>query len=170
MVSKPRPKGTIIDTIVLHATGGSTVVGALDALREKGLGYHYIVDQNGHVYKAVSAADETYHAGSSYGPHEAKEGLSRAQKRTGEFIAGCSVNTYSVGVSLVNLNNGKDPYDHDQIEALIELLKAIKAQIPTIKYLTTHAIVSPGRKTDPRGLNLDSVAAAVGLTPWRYTP
>ncbi|MCW5943136.1 MAG: N-acetylmuramoyl-L-alanine amidase [Fimbriimonadaceae bacterium] len=178
LAHRTRPAGTVVDTIVLHATAGGTLAGAVKALRDKGLGYHYLIDKKGVVHKGCPAAMETFHAGSSYGPHEAAAGVSRLQYaysqknvqlgRVAKFVAGCSVNAYTIGISFVNLNDGVDKYTTAQVEACAELIPLLKVQFPSLVHLTAHFEVSPKRKTDPIKFDLDAMAARVGLTVWRF--
>jgi N-acetylmuramoyl-L-alanine amidase len=162
---KARPAGTVIDTVILHATAGSTLEGAISTLRAKGYGYQYLIDKDGKVYKGAPANAAVAHAGDSVGPQ------------------GRYCNRYTIGVCFVNLNgqeikvvDGKkklvvtgklDPYTPAQMASCRELLRELRKAIPTLKYLTTHAIVSPGRKTDPLGFNYVAMAADTGLTAWR---
>ncbi len=64
------------------------------------------------------------------------------------------VNDFSIGIELVNLNDGHDPYPETQISALRELLKGITAR-HKIKYIIPHYECAdpPGRKSDPIGFN-----------------
>lgn len=69
------------------------------------------------------------------------------------------MNSYSIGISLVNLNNGIDPYPQAQREALSVLCTALLGTEPTLKYITTHWAVSPGRKSDPKKYPLEELYA-----------
>lgn len=139
-----------VTTLLMHATAGASLEGALETLRLKGLSYHYVIPKKGPWVKLVAAAREAYHAGVSLGPD------------------GPSVNHYSVGISFVNLNDGIDPYTPSQIDQAVALGKALKQQFPdSLRWVTSHAIVSPGRKTDPKGFDLDEYAAKIGLQVWR---
>lgn len=137
-------------TIVLHATAGATASGALAALQHNGLSYHYVIPKDGNpdAYKLVPASKVAYHAGVSLGPD------------------GPNVNNYSVGISFVNLNNGKDPYTDHQVQTAREIVTALKAQFPQLVWVTTHKIIAPKRKTDPLGFDLLKFANDVGLKPW----
>lgn len=154
LAHKPRPKGTRVNTIVLHATAGSTLAGAISTLRKKGFGYHYILDQDGTVWKCAPIASSVAHAGESVGPQ------------------GSSCNRYSIGVCFVNLNDGVHPITSKQHAALMELLPLLKPGMDEFKWLTTHyaITVKPNgtyRKSDPRMVNVPDIAEAVGLTPWK---
>ena len=177
--SSARPTGVEVDTVVLHATAGPTFKGAFQALVVGRLSYHYIVEDqrgsDGLIRKLVPYSRAAYHAGSSYGPHEQARGVSRAQypyntlnrslRRVGKFVAGCSVNPYSVGISFVNLNDGKDGYSAAQYKACLDLILELREVLP-LKHLTTHAIVSPGRKTDPKNFPVVQMANDCGLPLW----
>jgi len=139
--------------VVLHATAGSTLGGAVSTLRAKGFSYHYIIEdarngRDGLVHKCVPVSREAFHAGKSVGP------------------LGSNVNRYSIGVCFVNLNDGKDPYSDAQFESARKLLLELKAANPGLTWLTTHYWVSPGRKFDPRGFDVKALAASVGLSLW----
>ena len=60
------------------------------------------------------------------------------------------VNDFSIGIELVNLNDGIDPFPAEQIGALRRLLKAIAVRHP-LRYIVTHYECAdpPGRKSDP---------------------
>jgi len=137
-----------ISTIVVHATAGRGLAGAINTLRDRGLSYHYIIEKDGQVTKCVDTGRVAWHAGVSDGPQ------------------GKGVNSYSIGISLVNMNDGADPYPHDQREALAALVLELKHAIPSIKWLTTHWAISPGRKTDPKGYPILVLANRVKLNFW----
>jgi N-acetylmuramoyl-L-alanine amidase len=69
-----------------------------------------------------------------------------------------NVNDYSLGIELVNLNDGQDPYPEAQYRSLVKLCQALthKYSIPT-EDIVGHYHVSPGRKTDPRGLDINKL-------------
>lgn len=174
-VSRQRPRGTKIDTIVVHYTAGGSLSGAVDTLLDKNLGYHFLIDLDGRIYKGAGYLREVGHAGSSYGPQEQARKISTAQylntrqnrelRRVGKFVAGCSVNSYTVGISMVNRNEGQ-PMTAKQAISLYNLVWVLKAALP-LKYITGHKDVSPGRKTDPRGLNIQELADATQLVYWK---
>lgn len=137
-----------ITTIVLHATAGKGLAGAIETLKDRGLSYHYIIDKDGSVKKCVPTERVAWHAGVSEGPE------------------GKWVNGYSIGISFVNLNDGVDPYTLAQRVAALDLIKDLKKAIPTIKWLTTHWAVSPGRKTDPKNYPVLHAAKLTGLEFW----
>jgi N-acetyl-anhydromuramyl-L-alanine amidase AmpD len=168
LASRPRNPLTRVSLIVMHATAGTSLSGAISTLRQRGLGYHYLIDTDGRIVKGAPTSRVVGHAGNSYGPREQARGVSRQQRHGGEFVAGCSVNGYSIGVSFVHPNDGVTAITRKQWDAAVALVWALAAA-HTIEWVTTHAIVSPGRKTDPRPFNLDAFAKECRLPAWRYT-
>lgn len=149
LASRARVRKTT--TIVLHATAGSSVSGAVETLTGKGFSYHYLVDKSGAITKCVPTSRVAFHAGVSVGPE------------------GPDVNPYSIGIAMVNLDDGRDPYPEAQAKAVQELVATLVAADPNIKWLTTHRQISWPRKVDPlgfapRGLQ---IAAATRLIYWQ---
>lgn len=140
------------DTVVLHATAGPTASGAIQTLRQKKLSYHYLLEDqrehDGRIIKCVPSRSVAFHAGESRGPH------------------GRWVNNYSLGISFVNDNLGHDPYSQKQFDACAELIEALKGDFP-LKWLTTHYWISPGRKSDPKGFDIEGMGRRVGLALWK---
>lgn len=139
-------------TIVLHATGTRSHESPLKWLTspKSKVSAHYVIATDGTVYKLAPVSMATWHAGRSVGPD------------------GPGVNGYSVGIEIVNPNDGKTPYTQDQIDAVDSLCRHIAASEPTVKWLTTHAeiAVPKGRKTDPRGWDVARTAKASHLRVW----
>lgn len=164
LVSKPRTKP--ISLIVVHSTAGRSFVGAWATLLAKGFGYHALIpdeDEFGHgdIIKCVPDSRVCGHAGNSYGPLEQAAGISNKQNSRRKFIAGTSVNSYSLGISFVNANDGKDTYSEKQHNACVERCVQWALAYPTIKWLSTHYWVSPGRKSDPRGYNVEKLVSDI---------
>lgn len=138
-------------TVVMHASAGSSLAGAVSTLIKRKLSYHYLIEKSGRITKCVPASKVAFHAGESLGPD------------------GKWVNAYSIGISFVNLNDGKDPVTIEQYIAARDLIIDLRKQFPELKWVTTHYAISPGRKTDPKPMNLAKLRAfakEVGLSPW----
>jgi len=75
------------------------------------------------------------------------------------------VNDFSIGIELVNLNDGVDPFPEAQIQAMRDLVKAIISRHP-IQNIVTHYQCAdpPGRKSDPAGFHESWIE---GLLPTR---
>ena len=132
-----RPEGTVIDTVVLHATVLNSIEDVVGRFADpaSGVSAHYTIDRDGTVVCHVPERLRAWHAGQS----RMKDGRQR-------------VNDFSIGIELVNMNDGIDPFPAEQIGALQRLLKAIALRHP-IRYIVTHYECAdpPGRKSDPVG-------------------
>jgi N-acetyl-anhydromuramyl-L-alanine amidase AmpD len=132
-----RPSESIVDTIVLHSTVEPTLKGTVaHFLRESSqVSAHFTIGKDGSIVQQVSTFDRAWHAGVS----RDIEGRER-------------VNAFSVGIELVNLNDGVDPYPEFQMQALENLLAVLIRRFP-IKYITSHEYIAQprGRKSDPAG-------------------
>src|SRR5262245_25653555 len=95
-----RPDDIVLDTVVLHAT----VLNSLDEVIRhfsdptNKVSAHYTIDRDGTIAAHVSESRRAWHAG----PSKVKDG------RT-------NVNDFSIGIELVNLNDGVDPFPEAQI-------------------------------------------------------
>src|SRR5262245_44270208 len=98
-----RPSDIDVDTVVLHATVLNTLDEVVErfADSESRVSAHYTIDRDGTIVSHVPEERRAWHAGRS----KMKDGRE-------------SVNDFSIGVELVNLNDGHDPYPPEQIESL----------------------------------------------------
>ena len=143
-----------VTAIVLHADASSRVESSLDWIRrpESKVSYHVLIGRNGAAFSVVSPDMVAWHAGQS--------------SMDGERF----VNRFSVGVCLSNRNDGVEPYPMTQQGSAADVCAVLCGfyGIP-VERIVTHAMVSPGRKTDPRGLDLDAfrdmVAARLAVAP-----
>jgi len=131
-----RPSRTKIDAVVLHATaGGLSGTLAWFANPSSGVSAHYVVAKNGQIYQMVEEKDRAHHAG-----------LSEYQGRD-------NFNDFSIGIEIVNLNDGVDPYPEAQFEAVVDLVSYLAEKYNIQKeWVVTHAQTSQKLtgKTDPR--------------------
>jgi N-acetyl-anhydromuramyl-L-alanine amidase AmpD len=132
-----RPIGTVVDTIVLHATVLTTLQEVVDKFADpqSQVSAHYTIDRDGTIACHVTEDQRAWHAGQS----KMKDGR-------------CGVNDFSIGIELVNLNDGMDPFPDVQIQAMRRLARGIISRHP-IRYIVTHYQCAdpPGRKSDPAG-------------------
>jgi len=145
-----RPPDTTIDTIVLHATaGGLDATLAWFANAKSRVSSHYVIDKDGSMYQCVREVERAAHAGVSKMPDGRED-----------------VNDFSIGIELVNLNDGQDPYPPEQMDSVVALVQylADKYKIPA-ENVVTHAEIAPNRKTDPLGFPVpDLLVRAYNLT------
>ncbi|MBS1718639.1 MAG: N-acetylmuramoyl-L-alanine amidase [Armatimonadetes bacterium] len=132
-----RPATAEVDTIVIHSTVIPTLEATVAAFTRTSsqVSSHYVIGKDGHIVQCVSSFARAWHAGVSEDPTGRK-----------------NVNDFSVGIELVNLNDGKDPYPTAQVTALRYLILSLKRRFE-FGQITSHAnIARPlGRKTDPLG-------------------
>lgn len=133
-----RPRGPAdIDTIVLHhtASGGT----AQDTARyfqdpSADVSSHYVVGKDGTIVQSVPDGKRAWHAGES------------------SFKGRDDVNDFSIGIEIVNLGDGRDPYPDAQYEALADLVAwLMKTYGVPMDRITGHRDVAlpRGRKSDP---------------------
>lgn len=124
------------DMVVLHYTGMRTGEEALARLRDPAakVSAHYLVEEDGRVFRLADEARRCWHAGKSFWKGET------------------DINAVSVGIEIVNPGHefGYRPFPEVQIEAVIGLLDAIRSRwtIPDARILG-HSDVAPARKEDP---------------------
>ena len=131
-----RPSGETVSCIVLHSTvvptTEDTVKIFLDPKRE--VSAHFVVGKDGQVIQMVPVEKRAWHAGESVLENKPR------------------VNEYSVGIEMVNLNDGVDPYTDAQIYAVVGIVRFLRSRydIPDSR-IVSHAQIAlpPGRKSDP---------------------
>lgn len=148
-----------VDTIVLHWTAGASIDNDVRTLKSKNYGYHFLIDRDGTVFQGSPINKVVSHAGLSYGPR------------------GIEVNSHSIGISFSTLGTlDKDEFSDEMYNSCIQLVKDIKLGVPSVKYITGHHWVSPGRKIDPWSFDftrlLNALGPESGLEIWKtgYLP
>ena len=148
-----RPAGVAVDLVVLHYTGMETAGAALARLCDPAarVSAHYLIDEDGQVFRLVGEERRAWHAGVSCWAGEA------------------DVNDRSIGVELANPGHefGYSPFPEPQLGALEFLLGDIlqRRRIHP-KRVVGHSDVAPLRKRDPGELFPWRRLAAKGLAYW----
>ena len=122
--------------LVLHYTGMKTGAEALERLRdpEAKVSSHYLVEEDGRIFRLVEEARRAWHAGASFW---------RGRR---------NLNGDSIGIEIVNPGHewGYRPFPRAQIEAVIELVGDIRGRWEIDdRDIVGHADVAPTRKEDP---------------------
>jgi N-acetyl-anhydromuramyl-L-alanine amidase AmpD len=154
--------------IVLHATAGSTARSSIEHLRGVGLSYHYIITRDARdsassataqntepvIFQCVPNSGHAFHVGSGI-----------------PAPGGLGFNKSSIGVSLANIQRkmNPEPYPPLQIKALEQLLAHLKATVPSLKFLTTHAAIQPWNRADPLHINGERLATKFGFQFFKPT-
>lgn len=126
-----------IATIVIHHTAGRGSARAVARYFQKPsskTSAHYIVGKDGTIVQSVKDADRAWHAGRP------------------EFMGKKDVNSFSVGIELVNRGDGKDPYTDKQYRALGRLLAYLLDEygVSRDRVVGHRDVALPkGRKVDP---------------------
>jgi N-acetylmuramoyl-L-alanine amidase len=123
--------------LVLHYTGMPTGPEALARLRdpnEPRVSSHYMVEEDGTVYRLVPEERRAWHAGVSF------------------WRGARNINGVSIGIEIVNPGHefGYRPFPDRQIDKVIALIDDIRARW-TIedRDIVGHSDVAPARKDDP---------------------
>lgn len=143
-----RPEGQTIRLLVVHGIslpegeyGGTAIedlfLGRLNPdahpsfedLRGLEVSSHFLIDRQGVCTQFVSVFDRAWHAGRS------------------SFLGQDNCNDFSVGIELEGCD--REAYAPVQIERLAQLCGVLHRHCPTLKVLTGHSDIAPGRKTDP---------------------
>ncbi len=148
-----RPDGAGIDVLVLHYTElplEESLRVLTDATRPLRVSSHYVLAEDGTVYRLVPEDRVAWHAGISYW---------RGRER---------LNETSIGIEIVNLDGDRHDYPPQQVAALIELCRGIMARHPGIvpRNVVGHSDIAPQRKVDPGRRFPWATLAAAGIGLW----
>lgn len=141
------------DMLVLHYTGMETGAAALARLSapEAKVSSHYLVEEDGRIFRLVPEERRAWHAGVSFWKGE--EGVNHA----------------SIGIEIVNPGHefGYRPFPQAQIDAVIALVADIRTRwsIDDNRILG-HSDVAPARKIDPGELFPWKLLAEAGHGIW----
>ena len=125
-----------VSMAVLHYTGMESAADALERMcdPDSEVSAHYMVDEDGTVYRLVDEDKRAWHAGRSFW-----RGIT-------------DVNSASIGIELVNPGHefGYRPFTEAQMGSLVPLLADIvkRNNIPRAN-VVGHSDVAPARKEDP---------------------
>jgi len=143
-----------INTLVLHYTGMQSAEAALDRLcdPEAKVSSHYLVEEDGAVWRLVPEARRAFHAGVSC------------------WLGESDLNWVSIGIEIVNPGHewGYRKFPEPQMTAVEALCRDIvgRHRIPSYR-VVGHSDIAPDRKADPGELfDWPRLArAGVGLWP-----
>lgn len=132
-----RPVGTDIDTIVLHATVIPTLEATTEAFQRAAsqVSAHFTVGKDGSYIQNVDTFERAWHAGVSV-----------------DVAGRHNVNDFSIGIEMVNLDDGKDPWPDAQVQVVHNIIKGLMRRFH-IKQIVSHEFIAlpVGRKPDPVG-------------------
>jgi N-acetylmuramoyl-L-alanine amidase len=132
----PRGNPVRVDMLVLHYTGMRSAAAAIERLCDPGarVSAHYVVEENGTIWRLVRETRRAFHAGVSCWEGES------------------DLNAVSLGIEIVNPGHqwGYRPFPEAQM-ASVELLcrdLVSRHSIPAHR-IVGHSDIAPDRKTDP---------------------
>lgn len=138
-----RPKGVVVDTIVIHADAGTRAAGTVSWIEDdrSDVSYHSFVERDGDLHDFVEPERRAWHAGKS------------------AYRGRVDVNDFSLGLAFANRNDGVEEYTEIQYQVgaakaaqWLRLKERNGVQFAvTLERITDHATIAlpPGRKTDP---------------------
>lgn len=131
-----RPEGVPVDMLILHYTGMKTGAEAIARLRDPAakVSAHYVVEEDGQVFRLVPEHRRAWHAGISHWRGQA------------------GLNARSIGIEIVNPGHehGYRPFPALQMAAVCDLCLEILARHPIpARNVVAHSDVAPDRKEDP---------------------
>ena len=154
-----RPADEPIDTLVLHYTGMQSGADAIARLRdpEARVSSHYVVEEDGAVFRLVPEDRRAWHAGLS------------------SWRGNTLLNGRSIGIEIVNPGHewGYRPFPALQMAAVCDLCLGLIARHPIApRDVVAHSDIAPDRKQDPGELfDWPGLAAnGVGLYPGQDAP
>ncbi len=148
-----RESGVALRYVVLHYTNMKTGAGALARMIDPGseVSAHYMIDEDGAIYRLVPEEKRAWHAGKSFWRSER------------------DMNSASIGIELANPGPafGYRPFTKEQLASLKELLADIwKRYGFSPEALLAHSDIAPLRKEDPGELFPWREFAALGFGLW----
>jgi len=149
----PRPDGAAVDILLLHYTDMARAEDAVERLCDPAaqVSAHYVVAEDGRVWRLVDERRRAWHAGVSW------------------WDGTADVNSHSVGIEIANPghSHGYRPFPEVQMAAVESLCRQILARHPIPPHrVVGHSDVSVGRKIDPGHLFDWRRLAAAGIGLW----
>jgi N-acetyl-anhydromuramyl-L-alanine amidase AmpD len=141
-----------IDCVVIHSTVEPTTLGTVNIFLNpaSGVSAHFVVGKDGQVIQMVPVEKRAWHAGAS------------------ELEGRTSVNDFSIGIEMVNRNDGIDPYPEAQIQAVAGIIRFVRSRyaIPDSRIVSHAQVARPaGRKSDPRGFDFAYLITLLNVLP-----
>lgn len=129
-----------IQFIVIHATATSGISSPREWLCNPAskVSAHYLIGRDGKILQLVEDSNISWHAGES------------------SWAGKTNLNNSSIGIELVNANDGKMNYPEEQFEACLKITSDMAKEFKVkLSNIVRHLDIAPVRKTDPAGFPWD---------------
>ena len=142
--SKSRGRDPIkaVNTVVIHATAGSSSAGAASVIFNGIASFHWLVPdenepQHGHfVWATCYESRAAFHV---------RKSVSHPKINGGQK----DINRISLGIEIVNAQVSSDTFSDWQVEATAGIVRYAWAKYPNLEHVVSHAMLDPTRRTDP---------------------
>ena len=136
-----------VRAIAIHATAGSSTYGAMSVMKGGNASWHWLVpDENekAHGKFAWACAPEARAA------WHIRNAVSHPFINNGQN----KINHWSLGIEIVNNQTTADEFSEWQLNMTAKIVRYAWAKYPNLKYVLSHALMDPHRRSDP-GTNFD---------------
>ncbi len=136
------PQEEAVRVIVIHATAGASTAGAVSVMEEGRASFHWIVPDK----------DEPAHGKHVWATCPERLAAWHVRKSCAhpDICAGATnINRLSLGIEIVNRQNGRDLFSDWQIKATAEIIRYAAGKYPNLAHVVSHARLDPTRRTDP---------------------
>ncbi len=131
-----------VRVIVIHATAGATSDGAISVMEAGRASFHWV----------VPGKEETTHGLHVWATCPERLAAWHVRKSCAHpaICAGATnLNRVSLGVEIVNRQDGEDAFSDWQLRATAEIIRYAWAKYPNLTHVVSHARLDPDRRTDP---------------------
>ncbi len=136
------PPEETIRLVVIHATAGATTDGAVSVMEAGRASFHWVVPgkdeaaHGAHVWATCPERLAAWHVRRSCAHPDICNGAT-------------NLNRASLGIEIVNRQDGEDPFSDWQIGAAAAIVRYAWAKYPKLVHVTSHARLDRDRRTDP---------------------
>lgn len=136
------PPEEAVRLIVIHATAGSSTDGAVSVMEAGRASFHWVVPgkdepaHGAHVWATCPERLAAWHVRRPCAHPQICDGAT-------------NLNRASLGIEIVNRQDGEDAFSDWQIEAAAAIVRYAWAKYPKLAHVTSHARLDPERRTDP---------------------
>ena len=132
-----------IEGMVIHATAGGNTSGAIGHWETPGIqaSAHWIVPDEDEPEHGRSALAVVYESRAAWHVNNAA-----TSPKVGNKLR---INHWTLGVEVVNRQDGVDAFSDWQVDFTALMVRYAWAKYPNFRYVFSHAMVDPGRRSDP---------------------